>query len=404
MISGRRVLLAAGVTAAVLTAGTLVLIAWMYVGPAPRELGKPTIVLFGGDMAFGLSYQDQGRARGEEHILEQRGYQSTLRGLEPFLERADFTVLNLETVLTSQREVLHEDKAYTHYDHPEMSARSLQRNGIDAVSLANNHTLDFGASGLAETLAALKSNQIDAFGAGQSSSEAGSAYLVRLPGGGRYIGLAVIGVFEFRRSYHEKYRFYASPDRPGAAVLDAGRVRREIERVRREAPGAIVVVFPHWGRNYVWRNDPQKEAGRALIDAGADIVIGHGAHTLQEIEFYKDRLILYSIGNFMFNTRGRYHRSRPPPLSLVTELRLSTETGRLRGDIRLYPIASDNLKTDYRPRPATGVEFALGMSELGAKSLTAFLGRSPRIGEDDIGRYLEFRDVIERPTGASDRT
>jgi len=364
-------------------------------GPAGRRpLRDARIVLFAGDFAFGLNYQDQRRERGAVHVLEARGYRAAIAGLDPLLRRADRKIVNLETVLTDRRTPVSPHKAYIHYDDARATIAVLRDYRIDAVSLANNHTMDQGPDGLADTLAALEESGIAVLGAGRDSRAAGRAFQLTLQAAGRRIAIALIGAFEYRRDYDASFEFYAAADRSGTAALDPRSVAAEIARVRTATPHSLVVVFPHWGSNYVWRSGEQRMAGHALIEAGADIVIGHGAHALQQIEFHRGRLILYSIGNFLFNANGRYRGSDPPSLSLSVELRVGGDRGRLRSDIRLHAIQSDNTRTDFRPRPATTREFVTGMSELALKSPTAFLSPRLRAGRDAVGPFLEIRDAV----------
>lgn len=94
-----------------------------------------------------------------------------------------------------------------------------------------------------------------------------------------------------------------------------------------------------------------------MVKAGADLIIGHGAHTMQEIEKYKDRWILYGLGNFMFNAPGRYQKLKAPPFSLVAQLLLEEKNGDLKKTLKLYPIFTNNLKTHYQGRFLAEDEF-----------------------------------------------
>ena len=85
-------------------------------------------------------------------------------------------------------------------------------------------------------------------------------------------------------------------------------------------PDIFIVIYPHWGGNYKPVSDVQKAFAHNWIDAGADIVIGHGAHTIQEIEQYKGKWIFYNIGNFIFNALGRYSSTGAKPYSLMVKL------------------------------------------------------------------------------------
>ena len=129
-----------------------------------------------------------------------------------------------------------------------------------------------------------------------------------------------------------------------------------------------------------------------MINYGANLVIGHGAHGIQEIENYKGRWILYSIGNFVFLSEGRYEESGYPPYSCAAQLLLADNGGKLRKWLRLYPIHSDNMKTDFQPRPLTDDESGDFINRMLNKSpLLPREARAITKGEDECGIYLQFR-------------
>jgi len=154
------------------------------------------------------------------------------------------------------------------------------------------------------------------------------------------------------------------------------------------------VVFPHWGSNYRWANAGQTSIAHDMIDAGADLILGHGAHMLQEVEFYRGRWIVYSLGNFMFNTRGRYGRNGAPPFSLLASL-IHTESDDDIGDVdrtlRLYPTVTDNLQTGFQSRAVNEQEFRRVERLLTARSPSQDEFRSRvATARDELGWYLEM--------------
>jgi hypothetical protein len=126
-----------------------------------------------------------------------------------------------------------------------------------------------------------------------------------------------------------------------------------------------------------------------MIDAGANLVIGQGAHLLQGIERYRDRWILYNLGNFMFNSPGRYQKKNVPPFSLVALLGLQPAGDGVLLSIKLYPIFTDNLVTGYQSRPVTQSEFRrvhrliLDLSPAGRH-----LEDSVETGADTLGQFF----------------
>ncbi len=151
---------------------------------------------------------------------------------------------------------------------------------------------------------------------------------------------------------------YAKDGRGGLNPLDPLSIGRRIDEIKRERSDAFVIVFPHWGLNYKWRTKRQARLAQELLSAGADMIVGHGAHMLQEIEKQHGHWIIYSLGNFMFNSHGRYAQYNAPPYSLVGRLVVEPEGDGLAKRLQLLPIVTDNRLTDFRPRPVTEAEFA----------------------------------------------
>ena len=177
---------------------------------------------------------------------------------------------------------------------------------------------------------------------------------------------------------------------PGVNPLVSERIVKEIRAFKDRNPDSLVVAFPHWGSNYSWKTEDQTELAKKLIDGGADIVIGHGSHLMQEIEQYKGKWIIYSLGNFVFNAPGRYRQTNAWPYSAVLLLRFLFESNTLRVSFQLYPTVTDNLLTNYQTQPAQEKDF---------DQIVQFLtnrGRNPgallthlKKGRNALGFYLE---------------
>jgi len=170
--------------------------------------------------------------------------------------------------------------------------QALKAAGIDTVSLANNHALDFGESGLFSSQVSLNRAGIETFGAGINKKEA--ARPVFLPVG-RKIGC----LLSFSRTLPAS--FWAKDKKAGTSFLSYKETETEIKRC--SALGYFTVAIFHWGAEMT--NTPktyQIELARLSIDAGADLVVGHHPHILQTIEVYKGKPIFYSIGNFAFGS------------------------------------------------------------------------------------------------------
>jgi len=344
-------------------------------------------VLFLGDTSFGEPYQIARQRRGRENVLETRGYDAFLEPWKPFLSDADLVIANLETPLTRLTESpLDGIKMYIHYADPDRNTATFKDAGIDAVALGNNHAMDLVEPGLIETLAALSRAEIGWFGAGRTLEEAERPYRQSVNVSGATVELAVFSAFEFRQGHEDKYKFYAHPDRAGVAPLSVSSFRDRLMEIEKNQPNVFAVVFPHWGFNYEPQNEIQVNLAHELINAGADLIVGHGAHALQGIERYRGKWIFYSIGNFVFLADGRYEEKNTPPFGGLLELAFVPEGQR----IRLYPIFTDNLRCDFRARPVTGEEFGKVVEELRRIGPNpSLIDREMKRGKDAKGSYLE---------------
>jgi hypothetical protein len=342
-------------------------------------------LLLAGDIFHGDSYE-----RGGQEVLSRYGYDHAFERLKPLLGRADYVVANLEAAATELRQSPLTGKHFLHRTSTEHAPASLARNGIRAVGLANNHSMDFGPQGLADTFAALHRRRIRAFGAGPDPQEAGKPLVLRVPGAEpRHVG--IFAMFEYRPDFEEQHRFYAAAGNPGVARFDAARFRESVRSWRERYENLFVVAFAHWGKNYAWRTPDQAEMGRALVDAGADLVVGHHGHNFQEIERYEGKWILYGIGNFVFNSMGRFTQFGDlPPYGLAVELDFPRGG---EGDVlaRLYPILVDNRRTNFQPHVVGGDEGRAALSTLLDRSELS-LGRwNVDLEADELGPHLVLR-------------
>ena len=327
---------------------------------------KSFSILFAGDLAWGESYQDIYKKNGKGNILKEKGYDYTISALVPILSQADFVIANLETpVATFKESPFDNEKDYIHYADAEKTPAFLQKYNIKQIGLANNHTNDLGHKGLLETFEILKKNNIEYFGAGLDQEKASAPLVKEVKLGDKKINIYVFAAFEYRQGeYDEKYEFYAKSNKPGVFAINMEILKSKIAQIRKTDPQAFIIYFPHWGENYKWKNDEQTSIAHTCIENGVDLVIGHGAHMMQEIEFYQGKWIVYSIGNFMFNASGRYKKSNVDPFSLPAILKFNEEGNSYKMTLELFPIISDNKITNYQPRQADKNEFEKAKSLL----------------------------------------
>lgn len=350
--------------------------------------GPQASVLLVGDMYFGESYFQSAPAP-----FAARGYGYPLLRLRQLAASADTIIANLEAPLTTRSSSpVRWMKTYVHRGDPQPTANALSDLGVHAVNLANNHTSDFLARGIDDTLGALSSRGIAAFGAGHTIQEAARPYRFDIAFPSHALRVAVIGAFETRWE-DLAYGAYAADWRSGCYALLSRTITRQIEALKQADPQLFVVVFPHWGADYTWRSTAQADMAHAIIDAGADIVVGHGAHMFQEIEPYAGRLIVYNLGNFAFLSPGRYSTPGAHPFSMAARLEIGERDSEFYHALRLYFVLSDNRVTDYQPRLLEGEDFEHAANLLAERqSLTpearARLGAATTTGRDELGQYL----------------
>ena len=165
---------------------------------------------------------------------------------------------------------------------------------FDGVSVANNHSGDFGKDALAEQFRLLAAAKLPYFGGGADLSAAHRPWIVERNG----LRLALLGYAEFKpRS------FEASATRPGIAWSgEDEQVLRDIRDAREKYQADVVIPFLHWGwENEGYASERQKSFARRMIDAGASMVVGAHPHVTQGAESYKGKPIVYSLGNFVFD-------------------------------------------------------------------------------------------------------
>jgi cyanophycin synthetase len=220
----------------------------------------------------------------------------------------------METPLTHHRDSTLKGKEYLHYSDPVKAPAALSRFGPIAYSLANNHTLDQGAVGLNDTLKALDTVGAQHFGAGRDSSEATKPLLQMFRIGGTSFTVAIFGGLEYSGIYAEQFHFYADANHAGVAPVDVPAVEKAIRALRQHTSNLFVVYYMHVLQNYSWKSPFQVATAKALRIAGVDLVIGSGAHMMQEVENGGNQWIFYGLGNFVFNAAGRTSTFSVPPI------------------------------------------------------------------------------------------
>ena len=210
------------------------------------------------------------------------------------LSSADFTAVNLETAVTSRGNP--QPKTYHFRTHP-TAFTALRDGGVDLVTMANNHVLDYGQTGLADTLAAAKAARFPYVGIGVNAGAAWAPYVTTING----TKIAVVGVSQVAELASS---WVATRSRPGEAnAINLGRTLAAVRAAKRLAP--VVVVFMHWGtEGQACPDQNQLSLAPKLAAAGASIIIGAHAHMLQGSGWLGHTFVAYGMGNFLWWERS----------------------------------------------------------------------------------------------------
>ena len=247
----------------------------------PPDARRVTVAL-AGDVLFDRGVRDAIAANGVDALLD---------GVAPILSAADLAVVNLECPLS--RRGLRAAKPFSFRGDPTY-AQALARAGVDAVSLANNHSLDYGRGALTDTVDAVRKAGMAPLGAGATRGEAMRPVVLEA-NGLRVAFVAYCDLFVEGTTPRE--------DAPGIATGDRAALLAAVRGARANAD--VVVVFMHWGVEYRTRpTDDQRTLARELLAAGADAVVGAHPHVIQPLERVGAGVVAYSLGNFVFDQRN----------------------------------------------------------------------------------------------------
>ncbi|MEN0580341.1 CapA family protein [Phytobacter palmae] len=325
--------------------------------PSFRQIDSPTATLtFLGDTYFGEWYTERRKARGIDDALQRHGYDYSFAAIAPLLRNSDVTLANFEAALTTDLSAsLDGRKPFCLTGDPVASVAALRKQGIDAVALGNNHAMDAGLPGLHSTLTAFREAGIACIGAGFNAQQA-QAPLVVTVAGRTY---KIFSAYWYRRYMEEECAFYARPRRAGVACISGG-LTEQLRQEKASANPATLIVLAHWGLDYRWTTSGQRTLARQLSDAGADLIIGSGPHMAGEAAHLDQSLVIYSIGNAVFNSNGEYQERGMPAYGFIVRLLV----GNREPQIQLLPIFTDNKKTFWQPRPVNEAEFSALLTQL----------------------------------------
>ncbi|GAA1404954.1 hypothetical protein GCM10009639_51400 [Kitasatospora putterlickiae] len=354
-------------------------------GAAPRPDGSITVA-FAGDVHF------EGRT---EARLAVQPPETALGPIAKNLSAADLAVLNLETAITDRGAP--EPKTYTFRTSPK-ALSALKDSGVDVVSLANNHAVDFGADGLADTLAAKASSPVPVVGFGRNSQEAYAPYVTTVRG----VKVAVVAASQVEDLTNQKWR--AGANKPGiASALDSAALLRAVGDAKRQAP--VVLVYLHWGdEGKACPTAAQTAIAKKLAAAGATAVVGTHAHTMVGSGMIGDTYIGYGFGNFLWYGTSNYANSNETGVTTLTV----GPTGKVLGeafapatiDDKGVPVPQSGTAATAALKRRDGLRGCTGLAPVpgGGSSAKPATGAAPASGSAPASGAASQRGAARTPT------
>lgn len=256
---------------------------------------------------------------------ESYGSEYFFRNVKDIFSADDLTIANFEGTLTDSEE--REEKQFA-FKAPAEFSSILSDGAVEAVTLANNHSHDYGEQGFADTLAALDQEGITHFGYDETA-------VIKVKG----IKVGLVGIYELKDHLERTEQ-----------------LKQNIAKVKEQGAVITIVIF-HWGNEKEEIPDSnQTTLGRLAIDEGADLVCGHHPHVLQGIETYKGKNIVYSLGNFCFG--GNSYPSDMDSMIFQQTFTVDKSGVSTDNNTNIIPcsISSDYDYNNYQPTPAEGEE------------------------------------------------
>lgn len=246
------------------------------------------------------------------------------------MQQADICCVNNEFTYSTRGKPT-SGKAYTFRADPSR-VEVLKELGVDVAGLANNHSYDYGKDSMLDTLDTLTEAGIPYFGAGRNLEEAMKPLYVEVQG--RKVAFVAASCAEKNKKTPQ-----ATDKKPGILrCYDDKLFLQEIAEARKEAD--FVIAYVHWGDEYSANfSKEQQKKGYAYLDAGADAVVGAHSHCLQGMEFYNGKPIVYSLGNYWFNSKKMD--------TMMIELRFVGNQGNENLEVRVIPAKTGGAYTQY---------------------------------------------------------
>ncbi|MGN7147520.1 CapA family protein [Arthrobacter sp. SAFR-179] len=266
------------------------------------------------------------------------GYDAAVAGVLPLID-GDLVIANAEGPMTYTNEPMNRGKQFSYHADPR-AAWALSKAGIDAIGLGNNHSMDMGVTGLEDTINLATNAAMTTFGAGHNLAEAERPLIW-------HSDMGTVGVVALGENFGKATR--ADEVTPGTVVFSPETVQRGYDLAR--AAGADwVVAYVHWGDNYTDTLQAQRYWAQVMVDAGYDLIVGTGPHIADKIEFIKDVPVVYSLGNFVFGTPGRFAAYGKQGIGIALSVEL---TRGAPAQLAVRCLVTDNFLTGFFTQPCS---------------------------------------------------
>jgi hypothetical protein len=318
-----------------------------------RFINKDKVIInIIGDTYLGEYYSEKRLRRNMFDPLLEKGYDYSFEKIKYFLGCADLNIVNHEACLINDsiKSPLYGLKKFILGAKDFETILALKKANINIVSMANNHTADYGKEGIENTMNILKKNNIQFLGMGMNEYEACRPLKFEI----NAKNISIYSGYWYRSTNQKIFKFYATPTQPGVAVLESMLIEA-INLERQKYPNNFIIVIAHWGNDFLPVTSYQKNISKLLVENGANLIVGHGAHTIQSIEKFKQVPVLYSIGNGVFNSDGEFD-SYPDalPYGMIAQLDIGKEIV-----LRIFPIKANNRDTIWQPDFVNDSEFKI---------------------------------------------
>jgi poly-gamma-glutamate capsule biosynthesis protein CapA/YwtB (metallophosphatase superfamily) len=295
------------------------MVIWHFFSISYSYTASPIRIIAGGDVMLGSWVED---------IIHKEGYDYPFRKINSLLSDTDIFFANLEAPFGTSDSAF--EKTYTFHVSMDL-VRVLTAGKINVVSLANNHIMDYGVADLISTTDILEKNNVHYTGAGINLQNA------RKPARLEIKGHKIIFA-GYSLTFPEE--FWATDSTPGTCFPSHSFFYKDIKNFKKY--NDIVIVSFHWGGELLKQpKQYQIELAHNAINAGADLILGHHPHVVQGIEIFKNKIVAYSLGNFIF---GSY--SENVQESMLLELLYGTNGFE---QCKVHPINVYNREVDFQP-------------------------------------------------------